>query len=72
MRRTPIVTLLLLVVLTVVFAFGIGGGRRGAATVTRYQQNASQLTLHRHLVRRLGHRGQRGQLPLRERVRAWR
>ena len=44
MRRTPIVTLLLLVVLTVVFVFGTGVDGAAAATVTRYQQNAAQLT----------------------------
>ena len=44
MRRTPILTLLLLVVLTVVFVLGTGVDGAAAATVTRYQQNAAQLT----------------------------
>ena len=44
MRRIAIITPLLLVTLTLVFVFGIGVGGASAATLTRYQQNASQLT----------------------------
>jgi Peptidase family M28 len=44
MRRIAIVAPLLLVTLTIVFVFGIGVGGASAATLTRYQQNASQLT----------------------------
>ena len=42
MKRTLIFVPLLLVALTIVFLFGIGAGAAGAATVTRYQQNAPQ------------------------------
>jgi Peptidase family M28 len=44
MKRTLVFTPLLLVVLTVVFLFGIGVPAASAATVTRYQQNTSQLS----------------------------
>jgi hypothetical protein len=43
MRRIATITPVLLVTLTVVFLFGITGAA-SAATLTRYQQNASQLT----------------------------
>jgi hypothetical protein len=44
MKRTSIPALLLLVALTVVFVFGTGSDGAAAASVTRYQQNAAQLT----------------------------
>ncbi len=44
MRRTSILALPLLAALTAVFVCGIGVSGAGAATVTRYQQNAAQLT----------------------------
>jgi hypothetical protein len=43
MRRTAILAPLLLVALTLVLVFGMGAGGANAVTVTRYQQNASQL-----------------------------
>ncbi len=44
MKRTLIFAPLLLIALTIVILFGIGVPGASAATVTRYQQNASQLS----------------------------
>jgi hypothetical protein len=44
MKRTFVFAPLLLVALTILFIFGIGAAAVSAATVTRYQQNTSQLS----------------------------